>query len=106
MLPTGRLPAPVFRGPLGAGLVETMKFMIHHLKTCDPHAFVVRCDQDGDGEYLSRPDTDFIPAMVGTFPLSEDWERVAAASDITEFDRRWSAEQQAYKEADAAGEDQ
>lgn len=56
---------------------------------------------DADSEYGTRPDTEFIPATVGTFPKSDDWELVAAAKNIKALDRRWSKKHQVFKEADA-----
>jgi hypothetical protein len=85
-----------------AGLVSTMKFFIHHLRTCDTTGFWVRCDADGDGEYGSRPDLDYIPATTGTFPHSDDWQQVAETEDVKEFDRSWSSRPQGMMDAEAS----
>lgn len=88
-----------------ADLIGTMKFFIHHLRTCSPLAFTVRSDMGDDGEYGTRPDTDFVPATVGTFPLSDDWEAVAGATDIEKFDAAWSEEMQQMLTDDASEEE-
>jgi hypothetical protein len=88
-----------------ASLLGTMKFFIHHLRTCDATGFLVRCDADGDGEYGSRPDLDYIPATVGTFPYSDDWQQVAGTEDVRELDRRWSSSMQIMLGSEASEEE-
>lgn len=88
-----------------ADLIATMKFFIHHIRACSPIGFEVRSDMDGDGEFGSRPDVEFVPATEGTFPFSDDWERVAESKDVMALDREWSEWMQQLLEEDALEEE-